>query len=532
MSDFSTSFMLLRGCVSIHLAQAGIQDYHRRYRFVFRKRKPLSKKNIWLVTFALLLSNAMSGLDNTIVNTALPAIIADLHGLELMGWIVAIFLLGTAVSTPLWSKLGERLGNRRAYQLAALMFVLGSFLQGMAPSMVMLIISRAIAGIGNGGMVSLPYIIYAQLYKNPRKRMQVLGLVSASYSTATIIGPLVGGAIVDAWSWHWVFYLNVPIGLISAILVQLFFKEEKKAPRNVPVDYQGAALLTVGLISLLSAIEMIGATSAWVLLLLAGIAVVLLGAMVVVERRAKDPIIPGRLFEDPELVIDFVLFTLIWGAFMGFIVYAPMWVQAMLGVSALIGGCTQIPGSFTNFLGSGSTAPLRRHLSPQQVVLVGILTLMLTFLIMVLVDQHAPYWAIMLAGVFQGYGNGMCFSELQVKVQTDALPQDVPVATSFSFLIRMLSQTMTAAVYGILMNNALRAGVAKAHGKITMAMMNNLSNAQSNKSLPKALLPKMRAIMFNGLHHIMWLGLILMIAALFVNMYALHREKQKQLATS
>lgn len=228
MSDFSTSFMLLRGCVSIHLAQAGIQDYHRRYRFVFRKRKPLSKKNIWLVTFALLLSNAMSGLDNTIVNTALPAIIADLHGLELMGWIVAIFLLGTAVSTPLWSKLGERLGNRRAYQLAALMFVLGSFLQGMAPSMVMLIISRAIAGIGNGGMVSLPYIIYAQLYKNPRKRMQVLGLVSASYSTATIIGPLVGGAIVDAWSWHWVFYLNVPIGLISAILVQLFFKEEKR----------------------------------------------------------------------------------------------------------------------------------------------------------------------------------------------------------------------------------------------------------------------------------------------------------------
>ena len=155
------------------MAQLLTKDYHRKYCFVFRKRKLVSKKNIWLVTFALLLSNAMSGLDNTIVNTALPAIIADLHGLELMGWIVAIFLLGTAVSKPLLSKLGERLGNRRAYQLSALMFVLGSLLQGMAPSMWMLIIARAIAGIGNGGMVSLPYIIYAQLYKNPRKRMQV-----------------------------------------------------------------------------------------------------------------------------------------------------------------------------------------------------------------------------------------------------------------------------------------------------------------------------------------------------------------------
>ncbi|WP_390405337.1 MFS transporter [Lacticaseibacillus jixiensis] len=486
----------------------------------------MSKKNIWLVTFALLLSNAMSGLDNTIVNTALPAIIADLRGLELMGWIVAIFLLGTAVSTPLWSKLGERLGNRRAYQTAALLFVVGSFLQGMAPNMLTLIVARAVAGVGNGGMVSLPYIIYAQLYKNPRKRMQVLGLVSASYSTATIIGPLVGGAIVDAWSWHWVFYLNVPIGLISALLVQLFFKEEKRAASEAPVDYRGASLLICGLVALLAGIEMIGSAPVIIIAVLLVVAVVALATLGAVERHASDPIIPGRLFKDPELVIDFVLFTLIWGAFMGFIVYAPMWVQALLGVSALVGGCTQIPGSFTNFLGSSSSAPLRRHLSAQQVVLVGILTLTMTFVIMVLVNVHAPYWAVMLAGAFQGYGNGMVFAELQVKVQTDADPQDVPVATSFSFLIRMISQTMTAAVYGLLMNHALRLGVAHSHGAITIKMMNNLSNAQSKASLPKQLLPQMRAIMFNGLHHIMWLGLALMLVALAVNLYALHRERQ------
>ena len=118
----------------------------------------MSRRNILIVTCALLLSNAMSGLDNTIINTALPAIISDLHGIELMGWIVAIFLLGTAVSTPLWSKFGEHMGNKTAYQLAAMFFVVGSLLEGLAPNIWFLIIARAIAGIGNGGVVSLPYL--------------------------------------------------------------------------------------------------------------------------------------------------------------------------------------------------------------------------------------------------------------------------------------------------------------------------------------------------------------------------------------
>lgn len=122
-----------------------------------------SKRNTLIVTCALLLSNAMSGLDNTIINTALPAIISDLHGIEMMGWIVAIFLLGTAVSTPLWSKFGEHVGNKKSYQLAALFFVVGSLLEGLAPNMAVLIVARLLAGIGNGGVVSLPYIIYARL---------------------------------------------------------------------------------------------------------------------------------------------------------------------------------------------------------------------------------------------------------------------------------------------------------------------------------------------------------------------------------
>ncbi|WP_434520231.1 MFS transporter [Pediococcus sp. M21F004] len=488
----------------------------------------MSKRNILIVTCALLLSNAMSGLDSTIINTALPAIISDLHGIEMMGWIVAVFLLGTAVSTPLWSKLGEHIGNKRSYQLAALFFVGGSLLQGLAPNIVFLIIARTIAGIGNGGVVSLPYIIYARMYENPRKRMQVLGLVSASYSTATIIGPLVGGFIVDAFTWHWVFYLNIPIGLLSALLVQIYYKLEKDPHKNRPVDYLGSIFMSLGLISLLAGIEMIGSASGMLVGGLFVIAIICLGSMARFEKSAIDPIIPSRLFKNRALMIDFTLFTLIWGAFVGFLIYSPMWAQGLLGTSALIGGATQIPSSFTNFMGSGSVAPLRRYFTPHKVVALGIIMLIASFLLLVVGGVKTPYWVLLVAGAFEGFGNGACFNELQVKVQQDADKTDIPVATSFSFLVRMLSQTFTASIFGLVMNDALRKGVNRSNGSITMKMMNKLSDATNIKSLPAHLIPQMRVILHSGLHNIMVVALVLMLISLAINIWAQRMEKRVQ----
>ncbi|TDG80726.1 hypothetical protein C5L34_000927 [Lentilactobacillus hilgardii] len=487
----------------------------------------MSKRDVLIVTCALLLSNAMGGLDNTIINTALPAIISDLHGIELIGWIVAVFLLGTAVSTPLWSKLGEHIGNKKSYQLAASFFVIGSFLQGMSPNIIFLICARTLMGIGNGGMISLPYIIYARMYSNPRKRMQVLGFVSASYSMATIIGPLVGGYIVDTFSWHWVFYLNVPIGLISIFFVQMYYRMEEQKHQTSPVDYAGAALMTVGLVALLTGIEFIGTVNWLIVAGLTGFAVIVLIIMFRNEDRVTDPIIPSRLFRNRPLMIDFALFTLIWGAFIGFLIYSPMWAQGLLGTSALIGGATQIPGSVTDFLGSGTVAPMRRFLTPQRVVAVGILTLIISFALLVFAGVKTPYWILLIAGAFEGFGNGACFNELQIKVQQDADMQDVPIATSFSFLIRMLSQTFTASIFGIILNHALKNGVIQSGGRITMQMMNKLSDATNIGGLPQNLIPQMRAILFNGLHNIMVLSLGLMLISLAINVWAQKLEHEK-----
>ncbi len=395
-----------------------------------------------IVTGALLLSNIMAGMDGTIVNTALPAITSDLHGLQYMGWIIATFLLGMAVATPLWSKFGEHKGNKQAYITlpaitsdlhglqymgwiiatfllgmavatplwskfgehkgnkqayitATSMFLVGAIFQGLAPNILWFIIARTVMGIGAGGMNTIPFIVFAELYDNLKKRAQVLGIASACFGTASIIGPLLGGWIVDALSWHWVFYVNVPIALIAITIISLFYKNVKKQAAGKPVDYLGATLLVVSfpllggwivdalswhwvfyvnvpialiaitiislfynnlkklaagkpddylgatllvvsLVIILVAVQLIGSASGLVVGCLLVVGLLLLGGMIKVDSKAVDPIVPSRLLKNRELVIDFTLFVIIWGSFIAFVTYIPMWAQGILGLSALL----------------------------------------------------------------------------------------------------------------------------------------------------------------------------------------------------
>ncbi|MZK49478.1 MFS transporter [Clostridium beijerinckii] len=487
----------------------------------------MSKKGILIVTLALLLSNAMAGLDGTIVNTALPAIISDLHGIQYMGWIVAVFLLGMAVVTPLWSKLGERIGNRRTYQIATLLFAIGSIFQALSSNIIFFLIARTIMGIGAGGMNTIPFIIYADLYTNLRKRAKVIGYATASFSAAAIIGPLIGGWIVDTFSWHWVFYINVPIALISILSVQIFFKEPKKISTVEKIDYLGAVIMIISLVTLLTGIQMIETASLSLVSSLIIISLILLIVLFKVEEKAADPIIPNRLFRNGPLVVDFVLFSLLWGAFVAFNIYIPMWAQGLLGLSALIGGVTQIPGSITNFLGSVVGPAMQPGLGKYRTIALGTLAFIISFGIMALAGISMPLWIILIAGAFEGFGLGLSFNILQISVQQDAEKRDIPIATSFAYLLRILSQTFMSSIYGVILNNALNKGVAESHGEVTIEALNKLSDSQSAGDLPKNLLPLMKQIMYGGLHNIMLVALVLLAIALVFNIGIQLKVKKK-----
>lgn len=477
----------------------------------------MSRQRKILITFALLLSNAMSGLDATIINTALPAIVSDLHGIQYMGWIVAIFLLGMAVATPLWSKFGEKKGNKRAYITTTTIFAIGALLQGMAPNITWFIIARGLMGLGAGGMSTIPFIIYAHLFTNLKRRAQVIGITSASFNTASIVGPLFGGWIVDTFSWHWVFYINLPLAAVSILIVSLFFKGTRELNQQ-PVDYQGAVLMVFGLVSMLVGIQLLGSASIWWTIGFIALGLLLLLRMHRVENHVTDPIVPNRLFKNGKLMIDLVIFAVLWGAFVAFNIYAPMWAQGIMGLSALVGGMTQIPGSIANFLGSELAPAVQPRIGRYGVLALGTLTFFVTFIGMGLVGQDASYAFLLVMGAFNGFGIGVCFTTLQVAVQSDVAMMDVPIATSFAYLVRILSQTFMSSIYGVILSRALANGVRANRGHITMGMLNKLTNSQTAGSLPATLLPKMRTILYAGMHHIMMtaLGLVAIIVVLIV----------------
>lgn len=485
----------------------------------------MNKKEINMVTIALMLGNVMAGLDGTITNTAIPAIVSALHGIQFMGWIVAIYLLGMSVSIPIWTKIGEKITNKLAFEISLILFVLGSTLEGIAPNIFFFLISRMIMGIGGGGMGSLPYIIAGYVFKNIKKRTQILGYLTASFNGAAILGPLVGGYLIDSLSWRWVFYINIPIGVIALLICIIFYKPV--TPKSSPIfDLPGAGFLVLSLIMFLMGIQLLGIAANWLVALLIVISLIVAFAFFKREQHAKNPIIPLTIFQKHELNGDFLLFAFTWGAFIAINTYLPMWAQALLGMSALVGGMTLIPNSVVEIAASQTVATIQEHLRTFTLVMIGIVTMIISVVGMFLANLQTPLWLLTTLAAFSGIGVGFIFVALQVKVQIDAGMKDMPTATSTSYLIRILAQTMMAAIYGVIMNLSLEHGIAH-HSEITMEMMNKLSDAGTAKTLPQHLLPTMRQIFHAGIQEIMLVSLILLVIATALNFYYNWKKVEK-----
>lgn len=487
----------------------------------------MNSKQIKMVTFALMLGNVMAGLDSTITNTAIPAIVSALNAIQFMGWITAIYLLGMSISIPIWTKIGEKITNKLAYQIAILLFIVGSALQGMAPNIYFFLVARMIMGIGGGGMGSLPYIIAGYVFKNIKQRTQVLGYLTASFNGAAILGPLVGGSLIDALSWHWVFYLNVPIGLIDLLICLIYYKPV--TPQSTPVfDVPGAAFLMSSLIAFLMGIQLLGLANNWLVITLIILSLVLIIFFLRREKVAANPIIPLSIFHKKALNGDFLLFAFTWGAFIAVNTYLPMWAQALLGMSALIGGVTLIPNSVVEIIASQTVASLQEHLRTFYLVLIGIITMMISVGGMFVASLKTPLGILTTVAAFSGIGVGFIFVALQVKVQLDAGMKDMATATSTSYLVRILAQTMMAAVYGVIMNLSLEHGIAN-RSDITMKMMNKLSDAKSAQTLPQHLLPIMRTIFHSGIKEIMLVSFILLLIAFVLNFYFNFKKTPKKI---
>lgn len=392
----------------------------------------MSKKQVSMVTFAMILANVMAGLDSTIINTAIPAIIADLHGIEFMGWIIALMLLGMSVSTPIWSKVGEKIGNKAAFEISLLLFVLGSLFQGLADNIYFFLIARTIMGIGAGGMGSIPYIMSGYIFTNIKKRTRILGILGASFSVAAIAGPLAGGYLVDTLSWHWVFYINLPIGLLAVMLSVLYYREVIEK-RKSKFDLIGSILVVAGLVAVLLGIQLVGMASYWVIVGLIIIGILILALFFRYEKGVKNPVVPIEMFKNRALVGDLLLFAVTWGAFLSVNTYLPMWAQGLLATSALLGGVTLVPNSIADAVGTQLVNKFQEHFSDYFLIFGSIILMLISSVGMFLAPINASFALITVLATFSGFGVGFVFVLLQVKVQIDASEKEYG-GSHFTFL--------------------------------------------------------------------------------------------------
>jgi EmrB/QacA subfamily drug resistance transporter len=389
---------------------------------------------------SLLLAMLLAALDQTIVATALPTIVGELGGLDQLSWVVTAYLLGATVSTPLWGRASDLFGRKTLFQAAIVVFLAGSALSGMAASIGQLIAFRALQGLGAGGLMTLAMAIVAEIVA-PRERGRYQGYIQMVFVAASIAGPLLGGLFTDHVSWRWVFYVNVPIGIV-ALTLTAFALELPAERKRVRIDWEGAALLTSGLSALLLATQQLSVG-------LAVLAIVLLAAFVLQERRAAEPIMPLRLFAQPVFTIVSAALFLTALAFFAAIVFLPVYLQVVTGASATASGLLMLPLLLS---GLAATAVSGRVISRtgryKRFPLAGLALMAGGLFGLSTMDASTTHLTTSLLMVVFGVGFGCVTQVLVLAIQNSVDRRELGITTATANLFRALGGAIGTAMFG------------------------------------------------------------------------------------
>jgi EmrB/QacA subfamily drug resistance transporter len=440
---------------------------------------PLTHRRILVAFSGLAMVLLLAALDSTIVSTALPTIVGELGGLERLAWVVTAYILAQTVVTPLCGKLGDLYGRKKVLQAAIVVFLAGSVLCGIAQSLVQLIVFRFIQGLGGGGLMVTTQATVGDLV-SPRERGRYMGIFGAVFGVASILGPLLGGFFTTHMTWRWIFFINVPLGAVAmAVLVATL------PPSNVRVshaiDYLGAALVAALLSSLVLISDIGGANAQWTsrpMLALIVIAVVSLIGFLWAEPRAKEPVLPLRLFRDETFALTSVIGFVVGFAMFGSITYVPVFLQVVQGMSPTHSGLLLVPmmvGLLAASITSGQLISRTGRYKIFPILGTGFSTLGMFLLSGI--GLHTPTATVVVAMMLLGAGLGLVMQVLVIAVQNTAPHGDLGVATSSSMLFRLIGGSIGTAVLGAIFANRVMAGVAKVAGPGAVPEHTSLSPA-------------------------------------------------------
>jgi EmrB/QacA subfamily drug resistance transporter len=406
--------------------------------------------NVLVSIGALLLGMLLAALDQTIVSTALPTIVSDLGGLDHLSWVVTAYLLAATAATPLWGKLGDQYGRKRLFQTAIVIFLIGSALCGAAQDMAQLIAFRAVQGLGGGGLIVLSMAIVGDLV-SPRERGRYQGLFGAVFGATSVLGPLLGGLFTQHLSWRWVFYVNLPVGVVALAVIATVLHIPRTARRHV-IDYLGTFLIAAVATCLVLVASLGGTTWAWGSWQIVGLAVLgvaLAVAFVAVERRAAEPVLPLKLFRVRTFTLAAVISFVVGFAMFGAMTYLPTFLQVVQGISPTMSGVHMLPMVLGLLLASTASGQIVSRTGRWKVFPIagtGITTLGL--LLLHQLDENSS--TAELSGFFFvfGLGLGLVMQVLVLIVQNAVPYEDLGVATSGATFFRSIGASFGVAVFG------------------------------------------------------------------------------------
>ncbi len=470
--------------------------------------------NVLIVTIAVFVATFMTAIEGTIVTTAMPTIVGSLHGIEIMNWVFSIYLLTNAMFTPIYGKLADKIGRRSIFIFGTLVFIIGSAMCGFSNTMLTLIISRAIQGIGAGAMMPVALTILADMY-SAEKRAKMLGLNSTAWGIASVVGPLTGGVIVDTIGWHWIFFINVPIGLVLIGLVSYYLVEEKQEKNNKKMDIQGSLFLMTMLLTLLLSFQFLSESGFDLKVIgMLGATILSIFLFIRAEKNAEDPVISLELFSSRIFIVVNLVAALISGFLMAVEVYIPMWMQGVLGYKAGLGGLVLAPLSILWVYGSSLVGRWMVQHSMKTVLLRTLGIALIGGVSLLVIPMKMPFIVFLVISGITGIGVGGTIVATTVQAQNSVGMDQLGVATSFNTLSKTIGQTVMVSVFGLILNTITRTELAKAALTDDPDIMNKLVNPQTAKLLPENLLLPLREILHQGLWGIYVAGVALVLLAI------------------
>lgn len=412
-----------------------------------------NRRNILLV--GIILGLFFAALDQTIVGTALPRIIGELGGLNILTWVTTAYLLTSTTVVPIAGKLGDLFGRRIIYIIGISLFMIGSALCGTSQNMTQLIIFRGIQGLGGGVLIPFAMIVIGDIFP-PDQRGKWQGVIGAVFGFSSIIGPTVGGWIVDHTTWRYVFYINLPVGVLAAVAIYIGLHGEKRRKEKVVIDYAGTGTLIVGIVSLLLGLSLGGKDypwGSWQIIGLLSTAVVFIVTFIFIEKRVSEPILSLDLFKNKVFVVTNMVGFLMGIGMMGSLMFLPLYLQGVIGVSATSSGNIMIPMMMAMMITSMLGGRIVAKVNFRTLFAAGMSIMTVGFYLLSTLTMHSTEMNAVAGIVVIGLGMGLVMPTLTIAVQSAFSAELRGVATSATQFFRSIGGTLGVTILGVVMNN-------------------------------------------------------------------------------